>query len=86
MGAAVPCALAQDPNPKPADKSAGAAAAAAQSVQTAQEADPLKSAPTAKQKKQQEKVYLKVEFSRAYKKWLERRCGLDHHRRREGRL
>ena len=29
MGIAVPCALAQDPNPKPADKSAGDAAAAA---------------------------------------------------------
>jgi len=52
MGIAVPSALAQDPNPKPADKSAGDAAAAASPAQTAQEVDPLKKPIDPKKKKQ----------------------------------
>jgi GWxTD domain-containing protein len=70
MGVAVPSALAQDPNPKPADKSAGDAAAAAQPAQTAQEADPLKKPIDPKKKKQQEKDYRK-EIKGPYKKWLD---------------
>ena len=67
MGVAVPSALAQDPNPKPADKSAGEAAAPAQ---TAQEVDPLKKPIDPKKKKQQEKDYRK-EIKGTYKKWLD---------------
>jgi GWxTD domain-containing protein len=67
MGIAVPSALAQDPNPKPADKSAGEAAAPAQ---TAQEVDPLKKPIDPKKKKQQEKDYRK-EIKGTYKKWLD---------------
>ena len=70
MGLAVPCALAQDPNPKPADKSAGDAAAAASPAQSAQEADPLKRPIDPKKKKQQEKDYRK-EIKGPYKKWLD---------------
>ncbi len=70
MGISVPCALAQDPNPKPADKSAGDAAAAAQPAQAAQEADPLKRPIDPKKKKQQEKDYRK-EIKGTYKKWLD---------------
>jgi len=70
MGVAVPCALAQDPNPKPADKSAGDAAAAARPAQTAQEVDPLKKPIDPKKKKQQEKDYRK-EIKGTYKKWLD---------------
>jgi GWxTD domain-containing protein len=70
MGIAVPSALAQDPNPKPADKSAGDAAAAAQPVQSAQEVDPLKKPIDPKKKKQQEKDYRK-EIKGTYKKWLD---------------
>ena len=70
MGIAVPSALAQDPNPKPADKSAGDAAAAASPAQTAQEVDPLKKPIDPKKKKQQEKDYRK-EIKGPYKKWLD---------------
>ncbi len=70
MGIAVPSALAQDPNPKPADKSAGDAAAAAQPAQSAQEVDPLKKPIDPKKKKQQEKDYRK-EIKGTYKKWLD---------------
>jgi len=70
MGVAAPCALAQDPNPKPADKSAGDAAAAASPAQAAQEADPLKRPIDPKKKKQQEKDYRK-EIKGTYKKWLD---------------
>jgi GWxTD domain-containing protein len=70
MGIAVPCALAQDPNPKPADKSAGDAAAAASPTPSAQEADPLKRPIDPKKKKQQEKDYRK-EIKGTYKKWLD---------------
>jgi GWxTD domain-containing protein len=70
MGVAVPSALAQDPNPKPADKSAGDAAAAARPAQTAQEVDPLKKPIDPKKKKQQEKDYRK-EIKGTYKKWLD---------------
>ena len=70
MGIAVPSALAQDPNPKPADKSAGDAAAAAQPAQAAQEVDPLKKPIDPKKKKQQEKDYRK-EIKGTYKKWLD---------------
>jgi GWxTD domain-containing protein len=70
MGIAVPCALAQDPNPKPADKSAGEAAAAASPTPSAQEADPLKRPIDPKKKKQQEKDYRK-EIKGTYKKWLD---------------
>lgn len=70
MGVAVPSALAQDPNPKPADKSAGDAAAAASPAQTAQEVDPLKKPIDPKKKKQQEKDYRK-EIKGPYKKWLD---------------
>jgi len=70
MGVAVPCAFAQDPNPKPADKSAGDAAAAAAPAQTAQEVDPLKKPIDPKKKKQQEKDYRK-EIKGTYKKWLD---------------
>jgi GWxTD domain-containing protein len=70
MGVAAPCALAQDPNPKPADKSAGDAAATASPAQAAQEADPLKRPIDPKKKKQQEKDYRK-EIKGTYKKWLD---------------
>ena len=70
MGVAAPYALAQDPNPKPADKSAGDAAAAASPAQAAQEADPLKRPIDPKKKKQQEKDYRK-EIKGTYKKWLD---------------
>jgi GWxTD domain-containing protein len=70
MGVAGPCALAQDPNPKPADKSAGDAAAAGSPAQSAQEADPLKRPIDPKKKKQQEKDYRK-EIKGTYKKWLD---------------
>jgi GWxTD domain-containing protein len=70
MGVAAPCALAQDPNPKPADKSAGDAAAAASPAQAGQEADPLKRPIDPKKKKQQEKDYRK-EIKGTYKKWLD---------------
>jgi GWxTD domain-containing protein len=70
MGVAAPCALAQDPNPKPADKSAGDAAAAASPAPAAQEADPLKRPIDPKKKKQQEKDYRK-EIKGTYKKWLD---------------
>jgi GWxTD domain-containing protein len=70
MGVAAPCALAQDPNPKPADKSAGDAAAAGSPAQSAQEADPLKRPIDPKKKKQQEKDYRK-EIKGTYKKWLD---------------
>jgi GWxTD domain-containing protein len=70
MGVAAPCALAQDPNPKPADKSAGDAAAAASPAQSAQDADPLKRPIDPKKKKQQEKDYRK-EIKGTYKKWLD---------------
>jgi GWxTD domain-containing protein len=70
MGIAVPSALAQDPNPKPADKSAGDAAAAASPAQTAQEVDPLKKPIDPKKKKQQEKDYRR-EIKGTYKKWLD---------------
>src|SRR5271166_5767752 len=70
IGIAVPLALAQDPNPKPADKSAGDASAAAQPAQTAQEVDPLKKPIDPKKKKQQEKDYRK-EIKGPYKKWLD---------------
>jgi GWxTD domain-containing protein len=70
MGVAVPSALAQDPNPKPADKSAGDATAAAQPAQAAQEEDPLKKPIDPKKKKQQEKDYRK-EIKGTYKKWLD---------------
>jgi GWxTD domain-containing protein len=66
----VPCALAQDPNSKPADKSAGEAAAAASPTPSAQEADPLKRPIDPKKKKQQEKDYRK-EIKGTYKKWLD---------------
>ncbi len=69
MGIAVPSALAQDPNPKPADKSAGNTAAAAP-AQTAQEVDPLKKPIDAKKKKQQMKDYAH-EIKGPYKKWLD---------------
>jgi GWxTD domain-containing protein len=70
MGVAAPCALAQDPNPKPADKSAGDAAATASPAQAAQEADPLKRPIDPKKKKQQERDYRK-EIKGTYKKWLD---------------
>ena len=70
MGVAAPYALAQDPNPTPADKSAGDAAAAASPAQAAQEADPLKRPIDPKKKKQQEKDYRK-EIKGTYKKWLD---------------
>jgi GWxTD domain-containing protein len=70
MGIAVPSALAQDPNPKPADKSAGDAAATAQPAQAAQEVDPLKKPIDPKKKKQQEKDY-RHEIKGTYKKWLD---------------
>ena len=70
MGVAAPYALAQDPNPKPADKSAGDAAATASPAQAAQEADPLKRPIDPKKKKQQEKDYRK-EIKGTYKKWLD---------------
>jgi len=70
MGVAAPYALAQDPNPKPADKSAGDAAAAASPAQAGQEADPLKRPIDPKKKKQQEKDYRK-EIKGTYKKWLD---------------
>jgi GWxTD domain-containing protein len=71
MGMVVPSALAQDPNPKPADKSAGIAApAAAAPAQTAQEVDPLKKPVDAKKKRQQMKDYSK-EIKGPYKKWLD---------------
>ncbi|MGA9980630.1 MAG: GWxTD domain-containing protein [Candidatus Sulfotelmatobacter sp.] len=69
MGIAVPSALAQDPNPQPADKTAGDAAATAPG-QTAQEADPLKKPIDPKKMKQQEKDYRK-EIKGPYKKWLD---------------
>jgi len=68
MGIAVPSAVAQDPNPKPADKSAGDAAA--QPAPAAQEVDPLKKPIDPKKKKQQEKDYRK-EIKGTYKKWLD---------------
>jgi GWxTD domain-containing protein len=68
MGMVVSSALAQDPNPKPGDKSAGAAAAPP--AQTAQEADPLKKPIDPKKKRQQEKDYRK-EIKGPYKKWLD---------------
>jgi GWxTD domain-containing protein len=64
----VPSALAQDPNPKPGDKSAGAVAAPP--AQAAQEVDPLKKPVDAKKKKQQMKDYSK-EIKGPYKKWLD---------------
>src|SRR5579863_1520071 len=70
MGMVVPSALAQDPNPKPADKSAGTAPAAAAPAPTAQEADPLKKPVDAKKKRQQMKDYSK-EIKGPYKKWLD---------------
>jgi GWxTD domain-containing protein len=70
MGIAVPSALAQDPNPKPADKSAGTAPAAAAPAPTAQEVDPLKRPVDAKKKRQQMKDYSK-EIKGPYKKWLD---------------
>ncbi len=69
MGMVVPSALAQDPNPKPADKSAGDAAAPP-AAQKAQEADPLKRPVDAKKKRQQMKDYSK-EIKGPYKKWLD---------------
>jgi len=70
MGMVVPSALAQDPNPKPADKSAGTAPTAAAPAPTAQEADPLKKPVDAKKKRQQMKDYSK-EIKGPYKKWLD---------------
>ncbi|HLW86339.1 MAG TPA: GWxTD domain-containing protein [Candidatus Sulfotelmatobacter sp.] len=68
-GLAFPCALAQDPNPKPGDK-ATADATVPPPAQTAQEADPLKRPIDAKKKKQQERDYRK-EIKGPYKKWLD---------------
>jgi GWxTD domain-containing protein len=73
MGMVAPSALAQDPNPKPADKSAGTApavAAPAAPAPTAQEVDPLKRPVDAKKKRQQMKDYSK-EIKGPYKKWLD---------------
>jgi len=71
MGMVVPSALAQDPNPKPVDKSAGVAALpVAAPAQTAQEVDPLKKPVDAKKKRQQMKDYSK-EIKGPYKKWLD---------------
>lgn len=70
MGMTVPAALAQDPNPKPADRPAGDTAAAAPPAQTAPAADPLKRPVDAKKKKQQLKDYAK-EIKGPYKKWLD---------------
>jgi GWxTD domain-containing protein len=73
MGMVVPSALAQDPNPKPADKSAGTApavAAPAAPAPTAQEVDPLKRPVDAKKKRQQMKDYSK-EIKGPYKKGLD---------------
>src|ERR1700723_3671144 len=70
MGVAAPWVLAKDPNPNPADKSAGDAAATASPAQAAQEADPLKRPIDPKKKKQQEKDYRK-EIKGTYKKWLD---------------
>jgi GWxTD domain-containing protein len=70
MGMVAPSALAQDPNPKPADKSAGTAPAVAAPAPTAQEVDPLKRPVDAKKKRQQMKDYSK-EIKGPYKKWLD---------------
>src|ERR1700723_3858792 len=70
MGVAAPWVLAKDPNPNPADKSAGDAAATASPAQAAQEADPLKRPIDPKKKKQQEKDYRK-KIKGTYKKWLD---------------
>ena len=51
------------------DTPASGAAASGSQAQSGDEVDPLKRAPSVKQKKQQ-KAALKVELSRVYKKWL----------------
>jgi GWxTD domain-containing protein len=64
-GLAVPTALCQDPNPKPADT-----ATAPPPAKAAQETDPLKKPIDSKKRKQQEKDYRK-EIKGPYKKWLD---------------
>ena len=62
-------AIAQDDKPAAATNSAGDQKAGATQAQPANEVDPLKRAPTEKQKKQQ-KRNLNIELSKTYKKWL----------------